>query len=553
MPRLGPCLLIACTGLAACQAATRAPDLAPLADRPAVVAAAADLDWAGAGNCLGKLRLLHEAAEEGRLGASNVPFAILLGGADMEQDWLDATPNAVSGAPPLEIYSSPALVPSDVPCLIQIGPAREQEAEHRVVGREEVASVYQSGVRTVKNPDYDAAEARLRKAERAARSGYDVGLIQVGDPLLDLAGLLLGGALSGLQRFTRAQELEEAMVALAATPRMREQPVLRPYRYRRTLVRAARKATIPVTLIDRVSGRQWMTELRQHELREIALVDGLDPRDPDYEKLKASSMTPFELRRWKQEPPPLPWAGIVSAFLDQPPPVTRLAQAPASPGPRSAAPSRARREAALQAVAAARPEPPADPASDPSALAAAADWRAELHAAKDEADPRLASVVRIQAGERQGAGFYVGRNLLLTSKDAVGDEMVVDVVAEGRPALGLVIRSDPARGLALVHVGRPGRPLTLQPLPVRVGERAEALILDAKGEPTLRVGTLVGQGTAQPGTESSDQRGPIYWNGQVIGLGEAQNGRLHLTVTAAELLAFLKEAPETLPAAASAR
>ena len=64
-------------------------------------------------------------------------------------------------------------------------------AAHRVIDFQNVASLYQTGVRTERNPDYDAAQASLKEAQRESkRRGLSV--LQVGDPMLDLIGMLVG-------------------------------------------------------------------------------------------------------------------------------------------------------------------------------------------------------------------------------------------------------------------------------------------------------------------------------------------------------------------------
>ena len=69
---------------------------------------------------------------------------------------------------PLKSYEDRSAAAA-APCLLLVEPARDLRAAHSVVDFEDVASVYQSGVRTERNPDYDAAQARVREAEREAR------------------------------------------------------------------------------------------------------------------------------------------------------------------------------------------------------------------------------------------------------------------------------------------------------------------------------------------------------------------------------------------------
>jgi len=67
------------------------------------------------------------------------------------------------------------------------------------------------------------------------------------------------------------------------------------------------------------------------------------------------------------------------------------------------------------------------------------------------------SVVVIRAGSAAGLGFYVRKDMVLTTQELVGVTSVVDVTtAAGATVPALVAAIDPARGLALLQVPQPG-------------------------------------------------------------------------------------------------
>ena len=337
-------------------------------------------------------------------------------------------------------------------------------------------SLYQNGLRSERNPDYDAAQLRVRQAEREAKEdGPDI--LKVGDPMLDVFGLLIGGVLSGFSQGSSERELDEALSELAATPRSRDRALYRPYEFEQTTVVAGKEATIPVALLDRASGRLWRAELRQRERREIAIIEGLDPRDRDYEKHSAASMTRHDFERWQRDPPQLQLSAIAAALREGAPAPEQDTQAvvalatqlepDAAPSDReqlqplgleppnasSSRPPSARAGTGRGARAAAEEDSwlvdgqgkvaddalarlidehaaAQDDAGRPRDLDAALTlWpeddarrpaaRAIAPAIAPAGDPRSSSIVRLAAGARSGSGIYVRPDLVLTTAQMV--------------------------------------------------------------------------------------------------------------------------------------
>ena len=241
------------------------------------------VDWSRGRDCLAKLELLQIALAQNQLTLEDsTPFVVAQPEPSADSDWLEAaSPPIIADLPPHLVDGSPDNAGTK-PCVLQLGLPQAQRGAHRALRYEEVASAYQSGVRSEKNPDYEIAQAQLRQAERDAKEG-GVSILKVGDPLLDLVGLLVGGVIDGVSRSSSGDDLDQALAALADTPRSLDHPVYRPYHFERIAVAARREAIVPITLIDRDRGRTWQAELRQRERRNLHVLDGLDQRDRSYE------------------------------------------------------------------------------------------------------------------------------------------------------------------------------------------------------------------------------------------------------------------------------
>jgi hypothetical protein len=587
--------VLACA-LAGCQGSTPAPSQSAIAGAgtpagasdPQVKRSSPPIDWAGAGDCLGQLRLLHAAAEEDRLDESQEPpFAVLLGAPTTSLEWIQAPIVPVVADLPLESYENHAAALAAAPCLLLVEPARDVRAAHRVVDFEDVASEYQSSVRSEKNPDYDAAQARLRDAERStSKSGP--GVLRVGDPMLDLVGIVVGGVSTAFGDIGQ-DGLDDALAELKETPRSRDRPVYRAYEFERSTVRAGKEAVIPIGLSDLRSGRTWRTQLHQREMREFAVLGGLDPRDRDYEQHRAGAMSWREFEHWQREPPQLPLSALVAALVEpgaaaaSPPatgaePLAATSSAIAAPAPAGlAGPQEG--EAGLLPLAATEPlASPADagstrlaldrrsdpgapersqtgaapPAFEPARRTGAASGLAVGDAGPD---PRAASVVRLAAGDRRGSGFYVEPRLVVTAGDVVGTASVIDVTtSDGAQVLGLVVLTDSSSNLAVIHVPRAGQPAPLTDDPALAPNEA-VQVIDRASDGRARVIPAVLQARSQdvaPGAagaqlELADRAGraapgaPVFGDDGAIGLLADQSGELGRNFVGAQQLRNLLE------------
>ena len=356
-----------------------------------------------------------------------------------------------------------------------------------------------------RGPQRAQSRVRRRPAARCARPSArprttGLGILKVGDPMLDLFGLLIGGLVSGFtqgrgeRRARRGDERADRDPALARSCRI----------YRRLRVRAddgARRqggdhpdrAARP-----RERPRIWRAELRQRERRELAIVEGLDPRDRDYEAPQRGEHDPPRVRALAREPPRLQLSAITAALRGAAP-ASRAGRRRRSPRGRRrrrsrAARARPRGAAAARACAAGR-RPDRAPAARgrgaqrmagrrpgrarSSRCRAAACARAGRRSARARRRADAAAAAgretptrsrrpgpRIAGRERRRASLPTGApaaastcatDLVLTTAQLVERASVVDVVAaDGTRVLGLVARADAARNLALVQVSRPG-------------------------------------------------------------------------------------------------
>ena len=495
------------------------------------------IDWSQ-GDCLSQLRTLQQAASDGRLSADDrPPFAVQLVAAP--GNWLDAVPELpIETDLPLALDDAGAA--TEAHCLIRIGPAKDQSAAHRAVDIQDVQSAYQSALRSERNPDYDAAQLAHREAKENAEGRHQ--LVRVGDPLLDLIGTTVGGLIGTVDRRVREHEVDDAAAELAATPRSLDRPVYRPYSFERIVVRAQKQAVVPIALLD-ASGRELRrTELRQSERREFFVLQGLDPRDRDYEQHRSSSMTRADLARWARTPPTLRLSSIAIALTEGPAPEPHLADLAPAAGPAIPEPTSLGQPSGPEPNPELELEPsPDDAAAADGSLAAPLleDWVDEpasdsallsapgpgSYGALDLAGleprpatdpmaatdstfaappaPQAPSVVVIQAGRAGGNGFYVRADLVLTTYQLVRAISVADVTtADGATVPALVAAFDPGRDLALLQMPRPGPAATLYEgsmLPV-----VRPLGKSAPGLPVLVDGQVVGMTTGAAGAAGQE-------------------------------------------------
>jgi hypothetical protein len=172
------------------------------------------------------------------------------------------------------------------------------------------------------------------------------------------------------------------------------------------------------------------------------------------------------------------------------------------------------------AASAARASPEAGASQQPGPLTEPAALAATV-------DPRVASVVRLRAGQQRGNGFYVKPRLVVTAADVIGSASVVDVIAsDGKEVLGLVVLADPTRNLAAVYVPRagPATPFAAAPALARMVQVVE-LAGDGRAR-VLAAGLEAARGDPAPTSrlelqddgEDPMPGAPVFLEGRAIGL-----------------------------------
>ena len=426
-------VLVACqpTGSDVTPRTTEADSLADMMTE--IAASQKGPDWQEAEDCRGKLVLLQEGLIDGRIvDLDDTPFLLI------EQD---------AGWSSSMLSSSSSEAVSSLRCVIRVGGAIDRRSDHRLLDKERVRSRYQSGTRSEKNPAYEVAKARLRHAEKASKPGKS-SIMKVGDPLIDLVGTVVGGALTGFGQWGAGDELEEALDTLMATPSSIEHPIYKSYQFELARVRASREATIPVTLTDRTLEKSWQTSLKHREVRDLKVISGLDRQDEDYARHRQESLTRDGLRHWLAETPTLPLVDIASGLLSNPSsiPLDRLALADSGGEAEESTPF-------IDDVA-------FDAAVLPKHLLPDIDQ--DDVGKTVTSDGPLTSRVRLIGETMEAEGVFIAPHLILTSSQVVGDRSLIDVRATtGQNVLGLVAAVDHALGLALVQSPSKGQPVAI--------------------------------------------------------------------------------------------
>ena len=436
-----PACLVACQSPVPEVSTKPAEPVAPSA--PAVVAGpTARVNWSNGGDCRDMIGALKRGLEEGWIiGLDETPF-LLISDQLSNADGLRST-HAGDVRPGGGFSSTMA----EARCVLRVGPPEERQSEHHVLGREQVRSRYQSGTRSKKNPAYEVAKTRLRLAEKAAKPGKS-SIVKVGDPLIDLLGTLVGGALTGFGQWGAGDQLEEALDTLMATSPSIDHPVYKSYHFERARVRASREAVVPVILTDRELQRSWQVSLKRRELRDLIVVNGLDRQDEDYARHSEDSLTESGLRQWLIEAPSPPLADIAAGLLDRPSavPIDRLALA------------RARTE-----LADADPRI-SDESMDAAILPVTSTPGTGRHVIgrSPSVGAISASQIKVLGEAGEAGGVFVAPHFILTPSEVIGERGLVDIEdGPGHMALGLVAAVDHGLGLALIQAPLAGRPVTI--------------------------------------------------------------------------------------------
>ncbi|HEX6144495.1 MAG TPA: trypsin-like peptidase domain-containing protein [Geminicoccaceae bacterium] len=593
---LGPLLISACQSEPAWQR-----DLAALKQDAAEVAAPEaptgpePVDWASLGDCRARLRhLLRLDAEDARLDPEHLPFALVVGAP---VDRVRSAPPAVPVDIDLPIEVNPPSAASR-PCVIKVSRPAGVDAAQRIVGQEAVASEYQSGTRREDNPAYELAKLRARQAERAFKEAGGDGWSEVGDPMLDLVGLLVGSVIGGFREAGSEREMNDALMELAKTPRKVDRPVWTAYHFERLVIDGRKQAELPVELIDRTGGPDVRTTIRQTERRRFYLPKGLHKRDRDYLRHRSQSIAREDLDAWQRAAPEVRVSQLAAALLEggpdpgrsrprassratvvsagRPAPdddalIAAWVETPSAPAFSTPGGGSAGRRSGFGHAgdgAAAEVEPLDVPEQAEAGLASSAFARRSIlsrgrQAADIQDDPRFQSVVEVRSPAGAGSGFYVDRRMVVSNHHVVGEAGMVDVTAvDGTSVPGMVVAADVGRDLVLIHVPRAGPPVRLYGGPMlRPGQEVEAIGSPHGLDFSLTRGIVSGvrdqSSILAPGLQTvryiqtdvvmapGQSGGPLFLGDQVIGVSNWGDGGgrsgLNFAIHVDELRAFLEQ------------
>jgi len=472
-----------------------------------------DVDWRRAHDCRAMTVLLQEGLHDGRVvDLEGTPFFLIEPSPALTRpEWLRV---------PGRMAEESGMSFSEARCVIRIGTAADRQSDHQIIGHERMRSRYQSGTRREKNPAYEVAQARLRKAEKKAKPGNS-SITKVGDPLIDLVGILIGGALTGLGQWGAGDELEEALDALLATPSSIDHPVYKSYHFERTRVRARREAVLPVTLTDRQLQQSWQTSLKRREVRELFLVTGLDRQDEHYAQHQQDSVTEDGLQRWLNEAPALSLTDLAAGLSNQPRsiPIDRLALTNSA--------------ASVAKSGIVHADEVIDAAMLPKSL------RKEGGSRRFE-PPKVSSTivagkVKLIGEKGEVEGVFITPHLILAPSAVMGERGLIDVEdAPDHLTLGLVVAVDHGLGLALVQSPSKGVPVAFHGQ-LRMGHHALPV---AKPASTTTRGE-----TASPRSREK-MVGPLLTEGGLIGFATKDGP----DIDAIAIRMFLDQQRHLLPA-----
>lgn len=387
----------------------------------------------------------------------------------------------------------------------------------------DVKSRYQSGTRSVHNPDYvtaqtnyqramaDMQNAQFRSSQPKACAGFGCALI----------GLADGIAVAS----TRAR-VEQASAALSTTPPMLDQPVFSEYTYRAVDINANKTADVHYYVID-VKGKTVLKssfQVNDHEAFNVAY--NLRDDDPDRSSITRNLKNEEEVVAWEKEP-----LVVSLAALFAPENLSRAEKAPFRDSPTFLA------SLSSRTYANAAPSYGAGASTTRTATVASPDVSTAPSTGSTIADSRYDSILIVRNDKGMGTGFYVTPDLVLTAYHVVqGSSLVEMTYYDGTKTYGRVVDHDVRLDLALIRPQQAGKPLSIHSGPLRLGETVEAIGHPKGYEFTITRGVISAmrkQKSANIGSSSlvefvqtdtpisqGNSGGPLFLNGAVIGVND---------------------------------
>ena len=324
---------------------------------------------------------------------------------------------------------------------------------------------------------------------------------------------------------------------LSSTPLNIEVPVLEPYSYRVVDVEVSRGATFVVEIFDRNRGAVYRDSVDLSESATLHVPYGLDPNDPDSDRIRRQRSTESDLDEYEVGSFALTATDIVSDAVSKPQQVRATEKQAVN---------------RLKAVA----------ATDMTVGRNANDRLVASNlSSRPSDDSRSRHVVVIESPDGSlGTGFFVAPNRILTNQHVVGASGFVVIRDQtGAEGIGRVLKSDLMRDLALLSSDLEGTPVALRTeMNLRPGSTVEVIghprgleysltrgIVSAVRMMTSEVGggeimSIQTDAAISPGNSG----GPLFLGKEVVGIctwkqvGRGTEG-LGFAVHVSEIVAFL--------------
>lgn len=373
------------------------------------------------------------------------------------------------------------------------------ETNRKVLSKREEHSRYQSGTRTLPNPDYEIARQSYLQAENSynqtqLRNSLSAPAQNWGQVLGRMAGEI-GGAVSR----------DRALAALKATPQTITEPVYTQYTFRVSEVEVSKSAKVIVVVLNPQTRQAWTAEREFSDSKTFSMSFNVHPHDENGYANSSRYVTEAELIRFEKAP--IKWASSeilktvnaddrgATGFVS----VTSLLE---SMAPVAARPSAFQKQTSL-----------ASPVIDE--------------------DPRSESVVVVMNPKGSlGSGFFVDTGLILTNYHVVEGASFAEIkLKDGKVTYGKVVKTDPGRDLALIRVSEGGLPAKLSEERLSAGQQVEAIghpkglqfsltrgvVSAVRKRPIPEIGHILLIQTDTP-ISPGNSGGPLFFKDRVIGV-----------------------------------